>query len=250
MTLLSYFKWNQYPWYNNKPEVSPQASLPEWFTVPGNPINTRQEHLVISYFSLQDIFAYTYGSFLTTAAHLDLNTYMLKEGDEDKRVREETLNPKKHPPPLKKPKLPKSAVFQAKMLLLFNILTYISLPFSISLFSSMQLSVGLTHDISWVLIIKADWSFTKSKNKLKPAGSKEAPGTVLAAPRSEWSVSIVGFISVYMEAINDDLTLGTNNVIWHINNKFMESKKPTSKQMRASQKPFIRLSSEDLGEVN
>lgn len=76
------------------------------------------------------------------------------------------------------------------------------------------------------------------------------PGTVLAAPRSKWSVSIVGFISVYMEAINDDLTLGTNNIIWHINNKFTESKKPTSKQMRASQKLFIRLSSEDLGEVN
>lgn len=156
---------------------------------------------------------------------------MLKEGD--KGVPEETLNPKKHPPPSKS-QLPKAAVFQAKMLLLFNILTYLSLPFLISQFSSMQLSVSLTHDISRVLIIKADWSFTKSKNKLKPGGSKEAPGTVLPAPRSEWSVPIVGFVSVYVEAINDDLTLGTNNIIWHINNKFMESKKCTSKQLRAS----------------
>lgn len=135
------------------------------------------------------------------------------------------------------------------MLLLFNILTYLSLPFLISQFSSMQLSVSLTHDISRVLIIKADWSFTKRKNKLKPGGSKEAPGTVLPAPRSEWSVPIVGFVSVYVEAINDDLTLGTNNVIWHINNKFMESKKSTSKQLRASQKLFNPLSNKDL-EVN
>lgn len=73
---------------------------------------------------------------------------------------------------------------------------------------------------------------------------------MLAAAGSEWSVPIVGFISVYTEAINDDLTLGTNNIIWHINNKFMESKKPTSKQMRASQKLFIHLSEANLGEVN
>lgn len=114
----------------------------------------------------------------------------------------------------------------------------------------MRLSVSLTHDISWVLIIKAVWSFTKSKNKLKPTGSKEAPGTVLAAQGNEWSVPIVGFISVYTEAINDDLTLGTTNVIWHINNKYMESKKPTSKQMRASQKLLIHLSEENLVKVN
>lgn len=102
MTLLSYFKWNQYPWCNNKSEVSPQASLPEWFTGPGNPISTRQQRLVISHFSLQDIFAYKYGSFLTRAAHLDLNTYALKEGNEDKRVPEETLNPKKKLSPAEK----------------------------------------------------------------------------------------------------------------------------------------------------
>lgn len=29
MTLLSYFKWNQYPWCNKKSEVSSPASLPE-----------------------------------------------------------------------------------------------------------------------------------------------------------------------------------------------------------------------------
>lgn len=61
----SYFKLNQYPWCNNKSELSPQASLTKWFTAPGNPINTEQKHLVISHYSLHDIFAYTYNSFLS-----------------------------------------------------------------------------------------------------------------------------------------------------------------------------------------
>lgn len=65
MTLLSYFKWNQYPWCNNKSEMSPQASFPKWFTAPGNPINPGQKHFVISHYSLQDIFAYTYNSLLS-----------------------------------------------------------------------------------------------------------------------------------------------------------------------------------------
>lgn len=99
----------------------------------------------------------------------------------------------------------------------------------------MQLSVSLMHDTPWIFIIKADWSFTKSKNKLKSDGSKEAPGAVLAAGKSESCLPSVEFISVYMKAINDDLTLGTNNIIWHINNKFMKSKKPRSKEVRASQ---------------
>lgn len=65
MTLLSYLKLNQYPWYNNKSEMSPQASLPKWFIAPGNPIKTGQKHFVISHYSLQDIFAYAYNSFLS-----------------------------------------------------------------------------------------------------------------------------------------------------------------------------------------
>lgn len=105
------------------------------------------------------------------------------------------------------------------------------------------------HDISQVLIIEADRSFTKHKNELKPSRSKEAPSTVLTAPRSEWFVSTAGFTSVYTEPINDDLTLATNNIIWHINNKLTESKQPTSKQTRTSQKLFIHLSSKDLGDV-
>lgn len=93
----------------------------------------------------------------------------------------------------------------------------------------MQLSVSLMHDTPWIFIIKADWRFTKRKNKLKSNGSKEMPGAVLAAGKSEWSLQSVEFISVYMQAINVDLTLGMNNIIWHINNKFMESKKLKSK---------------------
>lgn len=79
MTLLSYFKWNQYPCCNKKSEVSSQASLPEWFAVPSNPINARWECLVISPSSSQNIFDHTHGSFLTTAAHLHWKAYMLKE---------------------------------------------------------------------------------------------------------------------------------------------------------------------------
>lgn len=83
----------------------------------------------------------------------------------------------------------------------------------------MQLSVNLMHDTPWISIIIADWSFTKSKNKLKSNGSKEVPGAVLAAGKSEWSLPSVKFISAYMQTINDDLTLGTNNRTSHINNK-------------------------------
>lgn len=49
---------------------------------------------------------------------------------------------------------------------------------------------------------------------------------MLAAPRSVWCVPIIGFISVDIDVINDDLTLGTSNIIWYINNILMESKKP------------------------
>lgn len=73
---------------------------------------------------------------------------------------------------------------------------------------------------------------------------------MLAAGKSEWSLPSVEFISVYMKAINDDLTLGTNGIIWHINNKFMKSKKPRSKRGESFTEPFIELSYEVLGEVN
>lgn len=86
--------------------------------------------------------------------------------------------------------------------------------------------MSLRHDISWVLIFKAYQSFVESKNKLKITGSKKVQGTMLAAPRSVWCVPIIGFISVDIDVINDDLTLGTSNIIWYINNILMESKKP------------------------
>lgn len=84
----------------------------------------------------------------------------------------------------------------------------------------MKFSVSLMHDTPWIFIIKADWSITKSRNKLKSNRSKEASGAVLAAEKSEWSLISVKFISVYMQAVNDDLTLSTSNITWHINNKF------------------------------
>lgn len=41
---------------------------------------------------------------------------------------------------------------------------------------------------------------------------------MLAAEKSEWSLPSVKFISGYVQTINDDLTLGPNNITWHIIN--------------------------------
>lgn len=62
MTLLLILNWTNIPGVitSLKCHLIWQASLTKWFTAPGNPINTGQKHLVISHYSLQDIFAYTY----------------------------------------------------------------------------------------------------------------------------------------------------------------------------------------------
>lgn len=49
---------------------------------------------------------------------------------------------------------------------------------------------------------------------------------MLALPWCVWCVPVTCFISVCKEVVNGNLTLGTSNIVYYINNKFMESEKP------------------------